>query len=184
MRTHKKQPCASGLMNRPKGINLLVMYAFCVWGRRHHDCNRSIFMQSCLVVIICAKFVQCGGQANSHQGCRLGVGQSIRSRNKVLGKMARVTGLEPVTSGVTGRRSNQLSYTRLVRPAPYSEMLPCQTYVEGCCTFIRKSVCCVKLPADFSAEDSTWPRARPRRHRRRVVRQIPRNPRPCRSRQG
>ena len=26
-------------------------------------------------------------------------------------KVARVTGLEPATSGVTGRRSNQLSYT-------------------------------------------------------------------------
>ena len=29
-----------------------------------------------------------------------------------FGKMARVTGLEPATSGVTGRHSNQLSYTR------------------------------------------------------------------------
>ncbi len=27
-------------------------------------------------------------------------------------EMARVTGLEPAASGVTGRRSNQLSYTR------------------------------------------------------------------------
>jgi hypothetical protein len=35
--------------------------------------------------------------------------------------MARVTGLEPATSGVTGRHSNQLSYTRAYADftAPY-----------------------------------------------------------------
>jgi hypothetical protein len=32
--------------------------------------------------------------------------------SEVLEKMARVTGLEPATSGVTGRHSNRLSYTR------------------------------------------------------------------------
>ncbi len=44
--------------------------------------------------------------------------------------MARVTGLEPAASGVTGRRSNQLSYTRLTKRRPqrlgYSTPL-CQT---------------------------------------------------------
>ena len=34
--------------------------------------------------------------------------------------MARVTGLEPATSGVTGRHSNQLSYTRVVWAGNYS----------------------------------------------------------------
>ena len=35
-----------------------------------------------------------------------------------VNSMARLTGLEPATSGVTGRHSNQLSYNRLCsRPA-------------------------------------------------------------------
>ena len=38
--------------------------------------------------------------------------------------MARVTGLEPATSGVTGRHSNRLSYTRaLTLPAAASSRL-------------------------------------------------------------
>jgi hypothetical protein len=41
-----------------------------------------------------------------------------------LGKMARVTGLEPAASGVTGRRSNQLSYTRVLMAAKYDTALP------------------------------------------------------------
>ena len=49
---------------------------------------------------------------------------SLRSQDQQLAllvclapSLARVTGLEPATSGVTGRHSNQLSYTRSDREA-------------------------------------------------------------------
>ncbi len=35
-----------------------------------------------------------------------------RERNDFQGEVARLTGLEPATPGVTGRYSNQLSYNR------------------------------------------------------------------------
>jgi hypothetical protein len=38
--------------------------------------------------------------------------RSRRYRRNLRSKMARATGLEPAASGVTGRRSNQLSYAR------------------------------------------------------------------------
>jgi hypothetical protein len=38
--------------------------------------------------------------------------------------MARVTGLEPAASAVTGRRSNQLSYTRAKSVALFSRQPP------------------------------------------------------------
>lgn len=57
--------------------------------------------------------------------------------------MARVTGLEPATSGVTGRHSNRLSYTRIIlkwlerfrpgteRACPFDERLT-KRFAFGC----------------------------------------------------
>ena len=55
--------------------------------------------------------------------------------------MARVTGLEPATSGVTGRHSNQLSYTR-VRVPP-----------KRCGGGVRVPPCPVKRSVGFTREN-------------------------------
>ena len=44
--------------------------------------------------------------------------------------MARLTGLEPATSGVTGRHSNQLSYNRPL-PARDRAQACCASYARG-----------------------------------------------------
>ena len=46
--------------------------------------------------------------------------------HRIVGVMAGVTGLEPATSGVTGRRSNQLSYTPAA-VAPRRRQILCPT---------------------------------------------------------
>jgi DNA-binding transcriptional ArsR family regulator len=53
-----------------------------------------------------------------HEASEVMKAMSSETRLKILcalsegGEMARLTGLEPATSGVTGRHSNQLSYSR------------------------------------------------------------------------
>ena len=45
-------------------------------------------------------------------------------RGKPRGAMATLTGLEPATSAVTGRRANQLRHRALVPPTGFEPVLP------------------------------------------------------------
>lgn len=68
-------------------------------------------------------------------------------------EMARVTGLEPATSGVTGRHSNQLSYTRAFPCRNSAKRFSIKPRMAGqagnftrICTFLYKGV----IPRPYS----------------------------------
>ncbi len=70
--------------------------------------------------------------------------------------MARVTGLEPATSGVTGRRSNQLSYTRasLGEPPTRPAGGGCQPGWEG--EFSATPNALTECPKTLAGRPKTW----------------------------
>ena len=63
------------------------------------------------------------------------------------GKVARLTGLEPATPGVTGRYSNQLSYNR-VRRASIAPRLPRQARIARARAFYRRGAAACRTRPD------------------------------------
>ena len=61
------------------------------------------------------------GASAGHQHSTTALERRLSQLVSVKQSVARETGLEPATSGVTGRRSNQLSYSRNRKRAPREE---------------------------------------------------------------
>ena len=70
------------------------------------DRRRSTKRRSCSVDLLQSSKIRASGKLKL----------SLRRARQTIEGMARVTGLEPATSGVTGRHSNRLSYTRALTP--------------------------------------------------------------------
>ena len=64
----------------------------------------------------------------------------------MIDRMAGVTGLEPATSGVTGRRSNQLSYTPVARSEAATDTLP----TRGCQCASARNATAVEISDSMS----------------------------------
>ena len=75
----------------------------------------------------------------------------LRKPMMALPKMARETGLEPATSGVTGRRSNQLSYSRAGRNRAAAEV-----GLKGACA-PSQGACESPFHGDFCTGDANNP---------------------------
>ena len=77
--------------------------------------------------------------------------------------VARVTGLEPAASGVTGRRSNQLSYTRIsrrfryARPPRLSIQPQCDLAGEWTREFYRPSLHDIRQIGELVGDDGIEP---------------------------